>query len=87
MARNKTGNVRNNEAILCNHCCRGKAVNITYSRSVFVALVIQRALRMRHIVICGLPGPPKYFFALSTVRFSGGGIMERKMCVLTFCIV
>ena len=29
---------------------------ITYSESVSVALVIQHAKRMRHIVICGLPG-------------------------------
>jgi len=76
MAGNKTGNVRSNEALLCNHCCRGKAVNITYSESVFVALAIQHALRMRHTVICGLSGPLKYFFALSTARFSREKNME-----------
>jgi len=35
--------------------CRGKAVSITYSVSVFVALDIQHASGMRHIVACGLP--------------------------------
>jgi len=42
----KTGNVRkrNIEARSCNHCCSGKAVSITYSESVFVALVIQHAV-------------------------------------------
>jgi hypothetical protein len=45
---------RNIEARSHNHCCRGKAINITYSEGVSVALLTQRAMRMRHIVICGL---------------------------------
>jgi hypothetical protein len=51
---NKTANILqcNNNARLCNHCCRGKAIGITYSECVFVPLDIQRALRMRHIVNC-----------------------------------
>jgi hypothetical protein len=40
---NKTGNVRyvwrNIEAHSCNHCCTGKAISITFSEHVFVALV------------------------------------------------
>ena len=38
----------------CNRCCSGKAVIIAYSECVLVALRIQHATRMRHIVICGL---------------------------------
>ena len=30
-------------------------MNITYTEGEFVALGIQRATRMRHIIICGLP--------------------------------
>jgi len=30
--------------------------NITYSECEFVAVVIQRAMRMFHIAICNLPG-------------------------------
>ena len=39
----------------CNHCCSGKAISITYSGCVSVLLSIQHAIRMSHIVICGLP--------------------------------
>ena len=38
----------NTEASLCNHCSRGKAISITYSGCVFVALISQHARRMRH---------------------------------------
>ena len=36
----------------CNHCCSGKAVSISYCECVFVALVMQYAMRMRHNFIC-----------------------------------
>ena len=36
---------RNNEACLCNQCCSGIGVRITYYECVYVALVIQYALR------------------------------------------
>jgi hypothetical protein len=43
--------LRNTEARSRNHYCRGKAISITYSECVFVALVIQHATRMSRIIL------------------------------------
>ena len=53
---------RNNEVRLLNHCCHGKAISITYAGCVFVALVIQHAMRMRHVILsCVVSLVPPYF--------------------------
>ena len=61
----------NAEARSRNHFCSGKAISTTYSECVSVTFVIQRAVRMHHIVICGLSG--------STIVFH---IISYKMCAL-----
>ena len=38
------------------------AIIITYYECVLVALVMQHAMRMRLIVVCGLRGSTMYFF-------------------------
>jgi hypothetical protein len=45
------------KARFCRHYCSGKAMSITdrYYERVFVAVGTQYAMRMRHIVTCGLP--------------------------------
>jgi hypothetical protein len=63
----KTYSARINiEALSRNHCCRAKAISITYSECVSVALVIQHAFRMcRIIVTCGLSGCTIFFYIIS----------------------
>ena len=60
-----------------------KAINITYSEGVFVALGIPHAMLMRHIVNCDLPGSI-YFSTLSHKRHDPPPPkkknMENKMC-------
>ena len=52
----------NNEAFSRNHCCSGGG---TYSEYVLVALGIQRAMRMRHIVKCGVPSCTMFLHLIS----------------------
>jgi serine kinase of HPr protein (carbohydrate metabolism regulator) len=58
---------------------------ITQPVCVFVALGIQHAMHMRHIVICDLPAL-QYFSTLSHERhyFRVTENIEHKMCVVIF---
>ena len=56
---------RNTEARTCNRWGSSKAISITCFECVFVVLVIQRVMRMRHTVICDLPGFTVLFHPIS----------------------
>jgi hypothetical protein len=79
---------RNNEARACNHCCTGKAINIMYCECVSLALVINHAMLMRHIVVCACL--PVRFYNIFTRYLTNGtnfekkNIIERKTRVLNF---
>jgi hypothetical protein len=68
---------------------REKAIRVTYSECVFVALVIQHAMGMRRAVICGLPGTIIFFSTFSHKRqdFRKKKFIERKMCVLSLSTI
>ena len=48
------------------YCCSGKAISITYSESVFVALVLHHEERMRRVILSSVACPAlPYFSTLS----------------------
>jgi len=53
---------------------------------VFVALGIQYAMRIRHIVICGLPRSKIFFphFLINGSIFRKKKVTEHNMCILIF---
>ena len=56
------------------HCCLEESVSITYTECVSVALVIERIMRMRHIVICGVCGSTIF----SLLHLIHGTIFRKK---------
>ena len=59
---------RNIEAHSYNNYCSAKAIRVTYSECVFVALGNQHAMRVRYIVICSLSGSTIFFSTLLNQR-------------------
>jgi len=77
---------RNIKVRSCNHFWHGRIISIKYSECVFVALVIQHAIRMRHIFIFGLSGSTTFFPHYLT----NCTILEKKLlnikCVFWFSL-
>jgi hypothetical protein len=79
--------IRNNESRSRDHCCHGKAISITHSECVSVALIIQHAKRMRRIILLSVAcqAVPYLFFTLSHKRHDfRKKVIEHKTCILIF---
>jgi hypothetical protein len=68
------------------NCFSRKAISITYSECVFVALGIHHTMRVRHIVICGLNAALKYFSTLSDKRSGFRIKLLNTKCVFWFSV-
>ena len=72
-----------NVTLRSNHYCSGKAISITKPECASAAVGIQHAMRMRNIVICGLPPLciilPHYLV--------NGTIFEKKKILNTNCVL
>jgi hypothetical protein len=75
---------RNIQARSYNHCCSGKAINITYSEFVSIGLDIQHAMRMRRVALLSVAcSALQYFPTLSHKRHNfSKNVTEYKICVL-----
>jgi hypothetical protein len=84
---NKTGNLtykHHNEARSRNQCCRGKAINITYSECVSVALVIQHAKYLCRIILPSVAclALQYFFYPHYLIKFT---IFEKKVTQQNVC--
>ena len=74
---------RNMEELSCNHRCSGKAISITYSECVSVALVFQHARRMRRILLSSVACPAlPYSSTLSDKRYD---FRKKKLVAYIIC--
>jgi len=73
----------NSESHLCNHCCSGKAISITYSECVFVGIVssMQCVCTLCHLWPARFNSIFPCNLINSTIKKK---VIELKMRVLTF---
>jgi hypothetical protein len=73
---------RNTVELSRNHCCRGKAICITYSECVSIALVIKHVKRTRPItrIVSSLASLvlPRY---LINSKIFGSNVISYTMCI------
>jgi hypothetical protein len=78
--------LRDTEALLRNHFCRGKAINITYSECMPVALVIQHEKRMSLLSSMVCLAQPYFFTSCHKMCDFRENVIECKICVLSLSI-
>jgi hypothetical protein len=79
--------IRNTEENSWIHCCNWKAIGITYSKCVFVAVGVQCAKWLRRFILSPVACPAiPYFSPLSYKRqdFRKKNSTEYKMCASIF---
>jgi hypothetical protein len=76
----------NIEVRSCNHCYSGKAISFTCSECMFAALAVQHKVHTpNYIAIWYLSYFTAFLYIISkTARFSGGKVIENKMCGLIY---
>jgi hypothetical protein len=74
----------NTEAHSRNHCCRGKGVSITHSECVSVALVTQRAKRMRRVLLSSVVSPALSYFLHYLIE---GTIVGKKLLNIKYVLI
>jgi predicted nucleic acid-binding Zn ribbon protein len=78
--------LRNIDARTCNHFWHVKAINITYSEFVYLALFIQHATRMRPLLLSSVACPAvPYFFTSSHKRNDFRKKGEKKLSNIKLC--
>ena len=79
---------RNTEARSYNHCCSGRAISVTYSECVSIALIVQPAKRMRPIILSSEEClVPPYFstFPRNRMDFWEKKILNTKFSLQPLC--
>jgi len=66
-------------------------MSVTYSECVFVGLGIQRAMRMRRVILSSVPclAVPRFFHVINGTVFGGKNYGTRNVCfdfLYNFCL-
>jgi hypothetical protein len=70
----------------CNHCCSGKAISITYSECVAVALDTHHAQRAGYYIVMWLVRLYHIFlYCIINDKIFGKPLVNIKKCVLISC--
>ena len=76
----------NTEVCSCSHCCCAKAIIISHSQCVSVALDIQHAKHMHCTIICGMRGSTIFFHIISQMAWFSAIKLLGIKCVFWFSL-